>query len=361
MGPTGPIHLAIDAVPAAKPVKTGVEWYVWHLIRVMNALEPELNVTVYTHRPLDIELQGVWRNKVIRAPKGLWKARFSLELLRDRPDVLFVPGDALPIITVGKIVTTVHDLAFLSAPELYGVREGARQVRVHRRALVRSARLIAISGVTRQELMRHFGVDESCISVIPLGIDHTVYRPEARDQLSAVRYKHNLPENYFAFMGRLDARKGVANLIRAFLSWRKDQTLVLMGAPGESGYDEIHVLAGNEGVRELGYVSPEDAAAIVSGAKAFVFPTKKEGFGMPIVEAMAVGTPVVCSDLAVLREVGGDVPIFVDAGSEAAWHRAFEEVWQHSQRDRVGRGMERAKSFSWEEAARATLDVLCNI
>ena len=82
---------------------------------------------------------------------------------------------------------------------------------------------------------------------------------------------------------------------------------------------------------------------------------------MPIVEAMAVGVPVICSDLAVLREVGGNVPIFVDRASEAAWHRAFDEVWHQTQRDRVVHGMERAKRFSWEAAARATLDVLCNI
>lgn len=354
-------RIAIDGVPAAKEHKTGVEWYVWHLLRAMNALRPDLEVTVYTHRSLDFELTGRWRNRVVRAPRGLWKGVFALRFMAERPNVLFVPGDTPPPVPTGKVVTTVHDIAFRNDPHLYTAIERLRQRMGHWWTVQRSARLIAVSETTRQDIMAHYGVDADHITVVPLGIDHVVYNPSARDRLATMRATHDLPNDYFVFVGRLDARKGVADLIRAFLSWRTHQTLVLIGPSGEIGYEEIHELAGRDGIRELGYINPRYTAAIVAGAKAFVFPTKKEGFGMPILEAMAVGTPVICSSLPVLREVGGDVPIFVDRESAAAWHGAFDEVVMRDQQDRIARGKERAERYTWDAAARATLDILCSI
>ncbi|MEK7108177.1 MAG: glycosyltransferase family 1 protein [Patescibacteria group bacterium] len=355
------LKLAIDGVPAAKAQKTGVEWYVWHLLRAMNTLRPDLSVTVYTHRPLDFELKGRWQNKVVKAPRGMWKAAFSFRLIMDRPDILFVPGDALPLVTVGKTVTTIHDLAFLDDPTLYNRHERVRQGWAHKRAVKKAARLIAVSGVTKQALMRHYGVDERRVHQVPLAIDTEVFHPAARNRLPEVQVTYNLPDDYFVFVGRLDERKGVADLIRTFIAWRKDQTLVLIGRPGEMGYDEIHQLASHDGIRELGYINANDTATILSGARAFLFPTKKEGFGIPILEAMAVGTTVICSDLSVLREVGGDVPIFVKRDDVNAWQDAFNEVMARSQRDRIARGFDRTKWCTWEATARATLSVLCNI
>lgn len=353
------MQIAIDGVPAAKPSKTGVEWYVYHLLKTMNALRPELEVVVYTHRPLDWELQGHWRNEVIAWPFPGWKRIWGLYLWAHRPQLVFAPGDALPPWR-GRQVMTIHDLAFFVSPDLYTPSERAKLTAGYARA-ARLATCIAVSETTKQDFVRAYGVPAEQVTVVPLAVD-AAYRPVAQEHQDAVRAQYLLPASYFVHVGRLDARKGIGELIPIFVRWRAshpDTELVLVGRPGE-GSVAIQALAQQPGVRMLGWLDTPEVVAILAGARALVFPTKKEGFGMPILEAMAVGTPVVCSDLPVLREVGRDVPLFVERTEEAAWHRAFDQVCEEDMADRIARGQTHAACFTWEATAQKTLDVLCD-
>lgn len=356
------MQIAIDGVPAAKPNKTGVEWYVYHLIREMNQLRPELDVGVYTHRPLDFELKGNWKNIVLNWPFLGWKHMWAGRLMVDKPQAVFSPGDGLPPYKRSAQVMTMHDLAFETMPEEYAPDRRRVLHKVHAEAAKRAAKIIAITDVTKQDVVMHYGVAPERIKTIPLAFDHTVYKSKASGEVEAVQSKYRLPKDYLVCVGRLDQRKGQADLIRTFLNWREDKEidLVLIGGPGSDGYEEIHELAKHDAVHELGWASPEDVAAVVAGARAFAFATKKEGFGMPILEAMAVGTPVICSDLPVLREVGGDLPIFVDRESQEDWSRAFDAAVNGDVENRIARGKEHAAHYTWEQTARETLRVLCD-
>jgi len=356
--------IAIDGVPAAKPIKTGVEWYVYHLIKAMNKLQPELEVCVYTHRPLDFALAGNWKNVVIMWPFPGWKWMWSLYLWLEKPEVTFSPGDALPPYIPQKSVQTLHDIAFHWNPELFSAKRVKQLEKDHLRCARVATKLLMVADQTRQDVARAYGVDTQRMTVTPLGIDHTLYNMQAIDRIQEVRAQYQLPQTYFVCVGRLDQRKGQADLLRMFATWREqhaDVDLVLVGTPGEDGYTEIQTLAQHLGVHVLGWVDGRDAAAIVAGAKAFVFPTKKEGFGIPILEAMAVGVPVICSNLPALHEVGGEVPLFVDREDAGQWMAAFDRVCGELMEEKIAQGLERVAMFTWEATAQKTLQVLCSI
>ncbi|HBU27662.1 TPA: hypothetical protein DEB00_00920 [Candidatus Uhrbacteria bacterium] len=355
--------IAIDGVPAAKPKKTGVEWYVYELLKAMNQLQPELDVCVYTHRSLDFVLKGNWKNVVIAWPWVGWKWVWSLYLWATKPQIVFSPGDALPPYVPAKSVQTMHDLAFHWHPELFSQKRARQLERDYKRATQIATKLLAVAQQTKQDVIQAYAIDAKRITVTPLAFDHRVYNVRAVDSIEAMRTEYGLPQTYMVCVGRLDARKGQADLIRSFLLWRGDCEidLVLIGGPGGDGYEEIHQLTQDPHIHELGWIPSEESAAIMAGACAFVFATKKEGFGIPLLEAMAVGLPVVCSDLPALREVGGDVPFYVDREDVAQWQRAFDRIMTESSDARIARGIQRASHYTWEETAQKTLRVLCSI
>ena len=371
--------IAIDAVPATKQQKTGVEWYAYHLLKHMNELQPELDVVLYSHRPLDFELKGNWTNKVLKWPFPGWsKIRWSFELLRDRPDVIFVPGDELPVVTFGKIVTTIHDLGFWHHPEYYSQNQIKRLERAHTRAVEKADRIITISDVTKNDLMSEFGADPNMCTTIHFGYDKKMFKPRdpGDPEIARVLLEFKLEKPYLFYVGRIERKKGIDTLVKAFIEWKRRLTLsvakgsglaevelVLGGGAGEVGYDEIVELIGDRNdIHLIGHVAYQDLGMLRSGSMAEVFPTRFEGFGMPTLEAMASGVPFLCSDLEVLKEVGGNAPMYVRLDDVEAWVRALDEVMKPDVRDEmVKRGLQIVTKYDWDVTAQKTLDVLCNI
>lgn len=361
--------IAIDAVPAAKKQKTGVEWYVYHLLKKMNELNPELDVVLYSHRPIDFELKGKWTNKVLEWNLPGWsKVRWSWELFVSRPDLIFVPGDELPIVLPGKVVTTIHDLGFVHHSEYYTREQLVRQNRAHSRAVRIADKIITVSDATRLDLISKFKADASKIETIHLGFDGEVFKVRSSDDKDVERVKsdYGLKKPYMLYVGRLEKKKGIAPFLKTWIAWKdqsdNDVDLVLAGLPGAVGYDNIRkIIESRSDILEIGHVQYSDLGPIRSGAVAEVFPTRFEGFGMPVIEAMASGVPFICSDIPVMREVGKDAPIYVPLDARGSWMRALDEVMNPETRDRMRKlGLDRAKDFSWDTTARKTLDLLCS-
>src|SRR3989344_4727656 len=284
--------------------------------------------------------------------------RVSLEMMLQRPDLLFVPSQGLPIVSARKTVTTVHDVGFRRVPEAYS--DEARQTlgRVTRDAVTRADLLLTVSAFSNREIVEMYGVDASRIVVTPL---------------ASVMSRRSLPRKpFFLFVGRLERKKGVADLVRAFTAFKASRPaddpfeLVLAGPRGY-GYEEIKSEIRNskyeKDVREIGYVPEHDVARLMGEAAAFVFPSRYEGFGMPLLEAMACSTPVIASDIPVFREVAGESALFVPVGdvqalaaalTRMADDRATRESFAHS-------GRERVKTFSWDETARLTWESIRNV
>lgn len=384
------MHIAIDGVPAAKPNKTGVEWYTYYVIKHMNQLRPELDVRVYTHRPLDFTLKGNWKNVVITWPFPGWKYAWSLRLRFDKPRVVFCPGDALPpgLPSTVKTVATVHDLGWKHVPEVFSEPARARLDRVYADYAQRATKLLAVSDTTRADMMEHYNVPDTRIVTTHLGLEHADnrWRPRKADDpdVAGVKERHGIVGPYILFLGRLESKKGLLPLLQGYARWREAYadaghvfpTLVLAGQPGGEGADAICAFADQqEGVVRTGYVSQDDAPLLMAGAEVFVFPSVYEGFGLPLLEAMASGTPIAALELPINREMLGAqsegrhvwVGKFVTAPSATEWYHYFVNSMlpdgtlnRAPYKRGVQAGLARAAAFTWEATAQKSLTVLCD-
>lgn len=360
--------LGID-VFSSRRERSGVEWYTHHLLRAMEpATPPDWRVFLYsldTFSNPKPQPPNLWQQKQLRWPpkRGWGQIRLSWEMFRRPPNVLFVPAAAIPLVHPHAperkqwTVTTIHDAEFLHAPERYRPADRRRQEFALAIATTHAARIIVPSVATRVALGER--VHDDKVAVIPLGVDHAHYRPITdREVISRVLAKYYITSPYILYVGRIDAKKNLATLIRAWQSLGGDTKLVLAGSRG-FGADELP----RDRVHMLGYVPEEDLPSLYCGAQVFVFPSQNEGFGLPVLAALACGVPTVIADTPALREVAGDAALVVQEDSKEMWSNALRRVLtDQSLRDTLRkRGLERAQQFSWERTARETWRVIENL
>ena len=215
--------------------------------------------------------------------------------------------------------------------------------------------VFADSQATAADLAHFYGTANSKIRVIYPGVDAANLKATAED-IAAARAKYQLPQRYFIFIGTLQPRKNIRRIVQAFARWQQssddyDAALVMAGGRGWL-YDEAWI-EGARNVRQTGYLSQVDKAALLSGALALVFPSLYEGFGFPAVEAMITGAPVIASDTSSLPEIVGEIGLLVDPLNVEAIASAMIRVSddEHLRQEMIHKGFQRAKQFTWESAA----------
>jgi glycosyltransferase involved in cell wall biosynthesis len=267
--------------------------------------------------------------------------------------VVFVPGHVLPLFCAAPGVVTIHDLGHLTERSAYRALDWWYLELTTRWMAGHARRLIAVSQTTARDLERAYRVSPERIRVVRSGVDESM-RPQPPDSVIRVRQRYGLPDTYFLYVGRAHPRKNLPFLLRAFEEARRhgvEAGLVLAG-PGDA--------PAGEGVRRLAYVPPEDLPALYSGALALLLPSRFEGFGFPVLEAMACGTAVVASSAGALPEIAGDAGILLPPDDLAGWVRAISDLAKDkdARRRLIERGLDRAPRFSWPSAADAVWDVL---
>lgn len=367
------MRIAIDASRANRDRKTGVEWYSWQLIQELKKIiaEPQ-RVLLYTNAPLVGPLAAVppaWSEQQLAwAPRYLWtQIRLWWELIINPPDVLFVPAHTIPLLPLRRktrIIVTVHDVGFKRFPKLYKKVQYLYHDLTMRLIARRTDRIITISDFSRREMIELYRVDPAKIAVIHLGYDQARYYPRTDFQTTG-----NYPwlmGDYYLYVGRLEKKKNIINLIKAFALVHKSKPsfkLVLVGLPGH-GYDEIiqtitdHNLT--DSVVIAGYVPADDLPIIIARARAFVFVTLYEGFGLPILEALACGVPVITSDRDPHREIAASAALFVNPLSVDGLADKMMAIVDQSDlaQKMIALGLERVKSFSWRQTAEQTARIL---
>jgi glycosyltransferase involved in cell wall biosynthesis len=258
----------------------------------------------------------------------------------------------------GRKIITVHDLFFVTDQELVQP-ESRRYFRARLSESVGHADgIVCVSQATRSQLLEMFPAAEAKIRVIHHGVAPHFFTASADGE--DTRSKYGLPEKYALFIGTIEPRKNLPLLLRALRALKRSAItvpLVIAGSRGWglSGWRELRDELGDQ-VHEIGYVAEADLPALYRGAHFFVFPSLAEGFGLPLLEAMASGTQVLCSELPVFREIGGNLPVFFEAGNETDLAAKIDDLWR---RDRDGGREERiahARTFTWQESASRHLD-----
>ncbi|OHE33816.1 MAG: hypothetical protein A3J94_16075 [Syntrophus sp. RIFOXYC2_FULL_54_9] len=245
-------------------------------------------------------------------------------------------------------------------------------MRMTKQALKKATRLLVPSQTTRDDLIELYKVNPDRVVVVPFAADTTLYRPYTQQEAAPVLQKYRLGTNFFLVVGRLEKKKNITTLIRAFELFKSRRgigdpfELVFAGEPGY-GYEKMKpyfdLSSVKSHIRQLGFIPDEDLAPLMSQATAYLFPSWYEGFGIPSLEAMASGTPVLASSIAVHKEVIVDAGMFIPPGESEAWAQAMAEIVHNTvlRTDLITKGKERVKNFSWEKTAQQTWDVLRNL
>jgi len=376
------MRVAIDARPATAPEKTGVGYYTSHLIRRLPVLDPQTEyVAWYLNAGGFVNGRRFFRDvaapnlteRGTPIPARLFNrltARLDLPRIEwfVRFDVLFGPNFVPAPTRARRQVVTVHDLGFRFYPDT-APQTVPWWLRGLERTLHVASRVIVPSEATGRDLVELYRVEAERIATVPLGVDADVFRPPGDDEVAGVRRRYRLDGPYLVFLG-LDRRKNLPALAEAVRRMPSSDrpTLVLVGGrPWDpAGRDRVRealdgVPRGSLGrVVLTGYVADATKAALLGGADALVYPSLYEGFGLPVLEAMACGTPVIASNVAALPELVDGAGVLIDPSDpDELAERIGSVMADDDLRGRLReRGIERASGYGWDETARRTAAVL---
>lgn len=296
------------------------------------------------------------------------QTRFAWEMWKLRPDRLWMPVQALPFFLPKGIQTTVtiHDLAFKYFPDHFPKKDQRRLHLFADFAVKKADKLIAVSESTKRDILKWYPeIDASKIKVIYHGFDDGLFRNAKVDECVLQDY-HIEPKKYLLYVGAIQPRKNIMVLLAAFAQARKDNPGMKLVLAGERAWlwketlDAIDNHLFKDDIIVTGKVSFPVLATLYTSATMFVFPSLYEGFGIPVLEAMAAGVPVICSNNSSLPEVGGDAALYFDASDASALANHIESLWNDDilRQTVIAKGFENIKKFSWDKCAKETLEYI---
>jgi glycosyltransferase involved in cell wall biosynthesis len=364
------LHIAIDAHSVGTQL-AGNESYITNLIEALAAIDSVNQYTLYVTTPASTKrFANRWPNFQLRTtlphtPLVRVPLTLAAELRRRPVDLLHVQFTAPPFAPC-PVVVSIHDLSFEHLPETFKRRSRVQLRLTVRRTARRAARILALSEYGRNDIIATYGIDPERISVTPLAAAPHFAPVTDAIQLSRVRKNYGLREDYILCVGSIQPRKNLPRLIAAYGNLRrlrpeaKLPQLVLVGKKAWLFQETLRVAAEQglvDDIKFTGYVPEADLPALYSGAVCSVYPSFFEGFGLPVLEAMQCGTPVIAGNRTSLPEVVGDAGLLVDPFDENELAQAIARVIEDSDlaAELRVKGLQRARQFSWHETARLTL------
>lgn len=366
-----PLRIGVDIRPFYEPL-TGIGWYLYHLLHAM-AKRPDVEFFLFgdarttdlgpvLHADLPPNAHLCWfdlrgRGRISRPQRAITAAAYVLWMTLIDCDVIFGANYFLPRL-LGAIarrrVITIHDLTYKRFPELLQ-KETLHNLEAHMtREIARAEAIICVSESTRDDLLRFYEVDPRRVFAIHSGVASA-----GEDAGAPLR----LPDRYILFVSTIEPRKNLEVLLDAFERLKArgayDGALVVVGRIGWKSETLAPRLRGSD-IHHLDYLDPGELAAVYRGAELFVFPSIYEGFGFPLLEAMAHGVPAIAARSSSLPEIGGEAALYFDPTNARELESGIERLLRDSalRESLIARGRERAAQFRWEDAADRTLEVL---
>lgn len=331
----------------------GTEIYLRNLLQALAEIDRENEYVVFTNRETGRDLvpdqpNFLWAPQPVRAVVRPWRILWEqtglvLAVKRHRIDVLFNPGFTTPIVCSCPRVTVFHDLQHKRHPEHFRWFDLPFWRLLLWAAVRSSSKLIADSTNTRDDLLHFYGAGSE---IVLLGVERQFF------EIAAARR----PGDYILCVSTLHPHKNLDRLLRVYSTTDGLPQLVITGLKGFAA-KEIEQLAGNR-VRITGWIPREELYELFRVARAFIYPSTFEGFGLPVLEAMAAGVPVACSNIPPLREIAGSTVRYFDPASESAIRDALWDLVRNPDQALVDAARRRASEFAWVRTAQATLKIL---
>jgi glycosyltransferase involved in cell wall biosynthesis len=370
------MKIGIEVQRLFRKHKFGIEVSAIQLIKQLQVLNPNAEFVVYAKNGVDKKCLEANGNLKIKTIAGKLFVDFEQVFLpiaakADKVDVLHCTGNTRPFFAGVPVVQTLHDVIFMdpisTKDSLYQQFGNYYRRKVVPLVTNKSDTVITVSHYEKQRILERIKVNEKKIKVVYNGIDEQRFRiidsPFADYE---IRKKYNLPSRFILFLGNTAARKNAARVIESYTIYAsKNENPLPMVAPGlNANYisDTLSALKQLDKIKNFvtpGYIADEDLAGLYNAATLFLYPSLSEGFGMPLVEAMACGTPVITSSTSCLPEIAGRAGVLVDPTNTSAISEAVSRMLNNEtyRLDKVGEGLDNAKRFSWKNTAEEVYEI----
>lgn len=372
------MRIAIDLRPLMSGKITGVEVYIESMLKALFESDSSHEYVVWYNAFKDVDISR-WpvdfphvRVRRTRIPNKLLNLCLSFlrwpkidRLIGGRVDVLWVPDPRpAPVSSRCRKVVTFHDLSFEDFKYSFNFKTRLWHRLLRPRTEAReAAHLIAVSQFTKGQLVDTYGIPHDKITVV-----YEAAAPHLKPLLmpkafQIIQRKYALPDRYFLCLSTLEPRKNIQGIVRAYLAWknevRSDVRLVIAGKRFPEIFSRLPIF-GHPGIVMPGFIDEDDKAILYSHALAFLYPSFYEGFGLPILEAMACGAPVVTSDATATAEVAGDAAFLVNPNHAGELKEAMHKLYRDSfyREQLIEKGFKRAGEFSWKKAAKLFLEIV---
>jgi glycosyltransferase involved in cell wall biosynthesis len=358
------VIIGIDASFANYAVKTGVEWCAYHLVLALSRIDRTNEFRLYLRGPPRNALAELPSNfhPVILPNRRFWvHTSLAWELMRNPVDVFFAPSHIVPWYHPSRTIATIHDVGFRHFRSNYRFYQFAHIAVNLPRSVKWATAVVTPSEFVARDVTSHFRLTGKPVYVVPNGFDEEMFNSISEDECASVRRRYGIGQNsqFLLVLGRMEVRKNLIRTLQAFFELGEafdDISLVLAG-PAGVGHARIREMIASHPrgrrVHETGYVSARDRAVLLKEARALVFVSLYEGFGIPILEAFAAATPVLTSNTTACAEVAGSAALLVDPLDTAAITQSIADlISDEPLRQRlIDAGLRRVSRFGWDSSA----------
>jgi len=377
------MRIAVDVSPLLGSNLSGVGYYGHYMINELSRIEHNaVELQFFSLRNTDKKIREIEKSCGSGAAKvnccGYFTMRWYMLLtavvplprrffFKGKPDITFFFNYYLPPLAGGKKAVVIHDMTMKDHPDTVSRKNRLLFRTFLDRSIRRADKIVTVSQFSKERIAHYYPNTKDRIAVIPNAVDHERFRPLSdRAVIESAKEKYGISGEYILFLGNIEPRKNLERLIEAYSVINNEEEkvpdLVIAGGMGWL-YDGIIQRAKGFGLENKivfpGYIDEDDVAAIICGAEFLCFPSLYEGFGMPVLEAMACGTPVLTSDCSSLPEVGGDCCLYVDPSDVRSIAQGIRRLMKDEglRHSLSVRGIARAGQFTWERSARMLNDV----
>ena len=365
------MNIGIDGNEANVKNRVGISEYAYQLLRQFENLQNSKNnfIIYLKHDPLNDlpKARKGWQYRVLRPGKlwTQWRLPLDLFMHRPKPDVFFSPTHYAPRFSPIPTVVSVMDLSYLFFPEMFNKADLLQLKSWTKYSVTKASKVLTISNSSRDDIIKEYELPKDKVVATYLGIKEAINLTPHIYSMNELKAKYGLADNFILFVGTLQPRKNIIRLIKAFAKVKsdKDLDLVIVGRKGWL-YEEILVAPEELGIADrvkfLDNVENDELTFFYKNARCFILPSLYEGFGLPVLEAMKQGCPVITSNISSLPEAGGDACLYVDPEDIDDIAQKITKLVDHDKlrKELIEKGKAQVKKFSWEKTAKETLKVL---